>query len=62
MLLNKVACGKVKKYSSDQPHLTDAPSGFDSVVGEVGAVLNYSELIVYKESAAVTTALVIYHR
>jgi hypothetical protein len=62
MLLNKVACGKPYRYTTDQQHLTGPPSGFDCVLGEVGPVLNYPELVVYKESAAVTTAIVIYNR
>ncbi|KAJ3011920.1 hypothetical protein HKX48_006566, partial [Thoreauomyces humboldtii] len=45
MLLNTVVCGKIKRMSSTATHLTDAPSGFDAVVGEPdGLRFNYDEL------------------
>eukprot|EP00752_Nemacystus_decipiens_P006890 g6189.t1 len=38
------------------PHLCP-PSGFDSVIGEVGQELNYDEVVVYNEDAALPTYL-----
>ena len=36
------------------------PLGYDSVVGEVGEALNYDELVVYSESAAIPEYLIMY--
>ncbi|GJJ10242.1 hypothetical protein Clacol_004468 [Clathrus columnatus] len=56
VLLNKVVVGKGKKLGQEDPTLTDAPSGFDSIIGEPAGAnfvsdLNYDELIVYREEA-----------
>ena len=36
------------------------PVGHDSVVGEVGPNLNYGELVVYNETAALPEYLIVY--
>lgn len=51
MLLNEVIMGKAIKLTQEDQSLTEAPQGYDSVVGEPGGVLNYDESIVYKNEA-----------
>ena len=36
------------------------PSGYDAVVGESGKDLNFPELVVYNESQAIPTYLIVY--
>jgi len=62
MLLSHVVAGRTKKYKLDRPVLTSAPSGYDSVVGEVSIIgpLNYDELIVYTNDAVRPAYLVMY--
>ncbi|EPS93931.1 hypothetical protein FOMPIDRAFT_1055539 [Fomitopsis schrenkii] len=63
VLLSDVVLGKVAKLRTDKPRLTEAPAGYDSVIGEPGRVLNYDEAIVYKNEAIRPLFLVIYkHR
>ncbi|KAI0799817.1 ADP-ribosylation [Irpex lacteus] len=45
MLLNDVILGNAKKLYTDQPNLTQPPTGYDSVIGEPGHSLNYDEAI-----------------
>jgi len=60
MFVCKVICGKVKKLYEDETSLTQAPNGFDSVVGEVGQDLNYDEVVIYKEEGCIPSYLIIY--
>ncbi|CAM9262171.1 unnamed protein product [Scytosiphon promiscuus] len=56
-----VAAGKT--YNTTQgslQHSTCPPVGYDSVVAEVGAGLNYDELVVYKNEAALPTHMIVY--
>ncbi|PCH44628.1 ADP-ribosylation [Wolfiporia cocos MD-104 SS10] len=62
LLLNDVVLGKTKKEYTDQPNYTEAPAGYDSVIGEPGGDLNYDESIVYKNEAIRPLFLVIYRR
>jgi hypothetical protein len=65
MFLNKVVVGKGIKLRNDQPNLTEPPAGYDSVIGEPAnsshnSMLNYDELVVYKEEAIIPAYLIIY--
>ncbi|PCH44629.1 ADP-ribosylation [Wolfiporia cocos MD-104 SS10] len=60
LLLNDVVLGRTKKEYIDQPHYTEAPPGYDSVLGEPGGSLNYDESIVYKNEAICPLYLVVY--
>ncbi|KAI0087590.1 ADP-ribosylation [Irpex rosettiformis] len=60
MLLNDVVLGNAKKLYTDEPNLTQPPTGHDSVIGEPGHSLNYDEAIVYKNEAIRPLFLVIY--
>jgi hypothetical protein len=42
------------------PGITRPPDGHDSIVGEVGPNLNYDELVVYSEDAALPQFLIVY--
>ncbi|CAM9345382.1 unnamed protein product [Ectocarpus sp. 12 AP-2014] len=61
MFVANVAAGKA--YSTKEKALDDdkcPPPGYESVVGEVGEGMNYDELVVYKEEAALPTHLIVY--
>ncbi|KAK0236145.1 hypothetical protein EDD85DRAFT_791505 [Armillaria nabsnona] len=60
VLLNNVVVGKGRKLRQDDPTLTQAPAGFDSVLGERGGSLNHDELIVYKGEAIKPSYVVVY--
>lgn len=61
MFLCNVAIGKsFNTQLGELPANQCPPPGFDSVVGEVGAVLNYDEVVVYDESQAVPSYLIVY--
>lgn len=60
ILLNKVVVGKGYKIHHDNPSMTAPPSGYDSVLAEVGGSLNYDELIVYTNDAVRPSYLVMY--
>jgi len=62
LLLNKVAVGKGKKLTQDDPTLTAPPGDHDSVLAEVvpGGALDYDELVVYNNNAARPSYLVMY--
>jgi len=61
-LLAYVVVGKAKKFTTDQPTLTQPPAGFDSVIGEASPTgsLNCDELIVYTNDAVRPAYLVMY--
>ncbi|CAM9711233.1 unnamed protein product [Ectocarpus sp. 4 AP-2014] len=61
MFVAYVARGKpyLTKKTNLRPHMCP-PLGFHSVEGEVGPALNYEELVVYKEEAALPTHLIVY--
>ncbi|KIO21982.1 hypothetical protein M407DRAFT_28468 [Tulasnella calospora MUT 4182] len=59
MLLTKVIVGHdYKAYRNRE--VTSSPSGYDSVIGEVGGNLNYDELVVYRNDAIRPSWLLIY--
>jgi len=62
ILLSYVVVGKAKKFALDRPTLTQAPDGFDAVIGEATAMgtLNYDELVVYTNDAVRPAYLVMY--
>lgn len=60
LILNKVVVGKGYKTTQDQPALTSPPVGYDSVLAEPGAGLNYDELVCYTDDAIRPAYLVIY--
>mmetsp|Transcript_9613 Transcript_9613/g.13310 ORF Transcript_9613/g.13310 Transcript_9613/m.13310 type:complete len:358 (-) Transcript_9613:106-1179(-) len=62
MLVCSVAAGRAYKTTAAELDLPNnkPPSGYDSIVGEVGENLNYDELVVYSEDAALPRYLVIY--
>lgn len=56
----RVAAGRAYCTDAAEIDLPDRPpDGFDSVVGEVGAHLNYDELVVYNEAAALPEFLLV---
>ena len=59
-MLNKVVVGKGYKMMHDNPTMVAPPSGFDSVLAEVGGSLNYDELVVYTNDAIRPSFLVMY--
>jgi len=67
MLLCHVELGRVKNLLEDDPTLTSAPPGFDSVFGwkqkrraEGGGKLRFTERVVYTEKAAVVSYVLFY--
>ncbi|PBK75917.1 ADP-ribosylation [Armillaria solidipes] len=60
VLLNNVVVGKGRKLRQDDPTLTQAPAGFDSVLGERGGSLNHDELVVYKGEAIKPSYVIVY--
>ncbi|CAM9848754.1 unnamed protein product [Pylaiella littoralis] len=61
MFVANVAAGKAHTTKDrDLPIKMCPPAGYDSVVGEVGQGLNYDELVVYKDEAALPTHLIVY--
>ncbi|KAG8990903.1 hypothetical protein FRB94_004822 [Tulasnella sp. JGI-2019a] len=60
MLLTHVVVGKGIKLTQDSTTLTDAPSGYDSVLGETGGSLKYDEVVVYNNAAIQPAWLVVY--
>jgi len=60
MLLNRVVVGRGYKMTVDDTALTEPPTGYDSVLAEAGARLNYDELVVYNNDAIRPSYLVMY--
>ncbi|CAN0483594.1 unnamed protein product [Ectocarpus sp. 12 AP-2014] len=61
MFVANVAVGKsFNTKSSNLPQSACPPLGYQSVVGEVGQALNFHEVVVYKEEAALPTHLIVY--
>ncbi|KAH9967395.1 hypothetical protein BC827DRAFT_588739 [Russula dissimulans] len=60
MLINDVVVGRAIKLTITDTSLTQAPSGFDAVIGEPGGDLNYDECVVYNNDAIRPSFLVIY--
>jgi hypothetical protein len=60
MFAVKVALGKGKRLMQDSPNLFAPPTGYDSVLGEIGDALNYDECIVYDSRAALPAYLIVY--
>jgi len=60
ILLNKVVVGRGRKMKDNNTRLTAPPAGYDSVLAEVGAALNYDELVVYDNDAIRPSYLVMY--
>lgn len=55
-----MVAGRVYKTFEDEPLLTRPPKSYDSVVGEVGHVLNYDEIVVYNKRAILPEYVVTY--
>ncbi|KAF7321666.1 PARP catalytic domain-containing protein [Mycena kentingensis (nom. inval.)] len=60
ILLNKVIVGRGCKLIHDSTSLTAPPAGYDSVLAEKGASLNYDEVVVYSNDAIRPSFLVMY--
>jgi len=60
ILLNKVVVGRGHQMYQDSTSLTAPPTGFDSVIAQVGVSLNHDELIVYTNDAIRVSFLVLY--
>ncbi|GAQ80069.1 C2H2 zinc finger protein [Klebsormidium nitens] len=60
MLVCQVVAGRVYRTVNNEPLLMRPPDQYDSVVGEVGPVLNYDEIVVYNKRAILPLYLVIY--
>jgi hypothetical protein len=59
LFLASVAAGKAYCTEAAELDLSRPPDGYDSVVGEVGPNLNYDELVVYNEAAALPEFLIV---
>lgn len=59
MFLCYIAVGKGKKLTAGDQTLAKAPEGYDSVIGEPGGDLNYDEVVVYTDDAALPRYLLI---
>jgi hypothetical protein len=60
MFVATVAAGHAFCTNEGDLDVAKPPEGYDSVVGEVGAHLNYDELVVYTEAAALPKFLLVY--
>jgi hypothetical protein len=64
MFLCQVVAGKTHRTTDAQilePQIEELlADGYDSVTGEVGPNLNYDEIVVYDEAAAVPNYLIVY--
>ena len=59
LFLASVAAGKAFCTEEGELDLSRPPDGYDSVVGEVGPNLNFDELVVYTEAAALPEFLIV---
>eukprot|EP00698_Gefionella_okellyi_P022645 TRINITY_DN752_c0_g1_i1.p1 TRINITY_DN752_c0_g1~~TRINITY_DN752_c0_g1_i1.p1 ORF type:complete len:683 (+),score=104.00 TRINITY_DN752_c0_g1_i1:44-2050(+) len=61
-IMVQVMIGRGCELTQDDQSLTVAPSGYDSVLGQVGGggALNYDELVVYSEDHVIPKYLIIY--
>lgn len=59
LFLARVAAGKAHCTHERELDITRPPDGYDSVVGEVGPHLNFDELVVYNEAAALPEFLIV---
>ncbi|KAG8997537.1 hypothetical protein FRB90_012490, partial [Tulasnella sp. 427] len=62
VIVARVALGKSSVLYRDTVHLTEPPSGYDSVLGEVGVSLNYDEQVLYKNDAIRPAYVVVYKK
>ena len=60
MCVCTVALGKSFRTENNMQGVTGPPSGCDSISGEVGAVLNYPECVVYNDDAVCPKYLIVY--
>ena len=60
MIVASVAAGKAFITQEGALKMDSIPDGYHSVVGEPGKALNYDELVVYAEDAAVPESLIVY--
>lgn len=61
MLHCEVAVGRTYKTKDNMTDLKGAPpAGYDSVHGQTGAVLNFDEVVVYKDEAVIPRFVLIY--
>ena len=62
MMVCDVCPGNKYKLQKTTENLTGPPQGFDSVLGEVGQSLNYSEIVLYNPDSILPRFIVIYQR
>ncbi|KAG8972337.1 hypothetical protein FRB90_010261, partial [Tulasnella sp. 427] len=62
VIVARVALGKSSVLYRDMVHLTAAPYGYDSVLGEVGISLNHDEQVLYKDEAIRPAYVVVYEK
>ena len=61
MIVASVAAGKAFVTQEGELKVNDGPpAGYHSIVGEPGKALNFDELVVYTEEAAVPESLIVY--
>lgn len=60
MLINRVVVGKPFKRLYNATYMKEPPAGYDSVVGEPGADLNYEETVLYTNDAIRPAYLIVY--
>jgi len=60
MLLCNVVVGRGYKLQKSDKTIYAPPNGYHSVLGETGVDLNYDEVVIYNEDAAIPTHFIIY--
>ncbi|KAG8915088.1 hypothetical protein FRC00_008078 [Tulasnella sp. 408] len=60
IIVARVALGKSSVLYRTTEYITEAPIGYDSVLGEVGIHLNYNEQVLYKDEAIRPAYIVVY--
>ncbi|KAG8997536.1 hypothetical protein FRB90_012489, partial [Tulasnella sp. 427] len=62
VIVARVALGKSSALHRDMVHLTAAPYGYGSALGEVGISLNHDEQVLYKDEAIRPAYVVVYEK
>jgi len=60
LILSKVVVGNPIKYMTDQPQLRACPSGYDSVIAEVGSSFTHAECVVWDEDAVLPAYVIFF--
>lgn len=60
VLVARAALGKGKVFRRNTESLRGPPSGYDSVLGEVGFDLNYDEQVLFRDDAIRPAYIIIY--